>query len=267
MTNQFKISDILEKSLSSIILKLANIYNIEEYKKDQDFLDPRMESWHQFGLLSHTKKVRESFLKKLPNLLKEWGILKKVTEVLNEKIKGITKKDLFEISIILHDLGKIPVYNNNRDNREHEILSKELVNNSFINLELKNLGLLNDHIALISRYVETHDVLSKDLRIPLRDQKKLRFEFFDSDEVKNLCKLISEKYLDIKVEIGIFFLCDTLGKTEMVSYAESLNSEKYELLITKFLKEKNASLKLKSGILQAPQSLKLSEIYLKTILV
>ncbi len=61
--NEEKISDFMESELPNIIKKIAKDSNVNEFVNNPDFIEKRLEKWHQFGLLTHTKKARHIFLK------------------------------------------------------------------------------------------------------------------------------------------------------------------------------------------------------------
>lgn len=259
------ISEILETELPDIIKKIAEEYKIPPYIDNPDFLEERLCSWHQFGLLTHTKKVRRVFLNELNGLLKEWRLQDKVESYFSKDIDGVERKTLFEISIPLHDLGKIVCYSDERVDREHEKASKTLISTGFLKEELSNFGLSDGHRAYLEQCIETHDVLGKKLRDVLKHKGNLRLDYVSSRNINNLCKDLARDYFSIKTEIGIFFLCDLLGKTDLrVSAENDMEIMQQETNIQEILEERGLSQKLKQAVMQLPVNLKLSEIYLKS---
>jgi len=253
------VSNILEEELPSIIKNIAKRYGGSSYIKNQDFLEERLYSWHQFGLLTHTKKVREVFLNELKGFLEEWGIYNKFEKIMREKIQGIEKKTLFEISIPLHDLGKIICQGDKRTDRQHELASKELISKDPIKAKLREFGLLEDQIDYIKEVVENHDVVGKEIRDVLKHEGNLVLDYVSGENTIKICKKVAKKYANFKLEVGIFYLCDLLGKTEVRINSE--NEEKIETL----LEEKSLRPELKKAVLQLPVNLKLAEIFLKNI--
>lgn len=259
------IPKILEQELSGIIIKIAKDYSVQPFIENPDFLEKRLEKWHQFGLLTHTKKVREVFLIELNFMLKNWNIYYYVQKVMTEKKDGIEKNKLFEIGFPLHDLGKIILYKDKRTNREHEIASRDLIYQDFLKNKLNAFGLSNKHIDYIANCVKVHDVIGKEIRDKLK-HNKLNLEYISSNEVKIMCKKVGAKYPKIKTELGIFFLCDCLGKIDIKINANT-NQEiiKQEPKIMQILEQRNLSPQLKYAIMQLPANIKLAEIYLKNI--
>ncbi len=261
------LADTLELELPEIITKIAIQYKIQPFIDNPDFFEKRLEKWHQFGLLSHTRKVRQVFLNELSSLLRIWNIYEKAESVLFQEIDGTKKKILLELSIILHDLGKIVVYGDTRTNREHEAASVQLIYQDFLDKKLTSLGLTAKQIEYIAKCIETHDVLGKQLRDELKHKDSLKLSFLSKPEVIEMCRALAEKYPDLKVEIGIYFLCDSLGKTDIriaVSTDEELQQQELKIIST--LSQRNLSPELKHAVMQLPSNLKLAQVYLNNIL-
>src|SRR3989344_5611216 len=91
-----RIPKILEEELPKIINKIAKEHNISPYINNPDFLEERLCSWHQFGLLTHTQKVRSAFSSEINEILKKWRLYNKVENYLSRDVEGIERKNLFE---------------------------------------------------------------------------------------------------------------------------------------------------------------------------
>jgi hypothetical protein len=260
------IPEILETKLPDIIKQVAKENNIPQYISDCDFFDARLKKWHQFGILSHSKKVRESFIQEVPNLLRKWEIYQDVSDYFSKKIEDLEKKLLFESSIPLHDLGKIIVYGSSKENRDHENYSKYLLHSYNIEKELTNLGLSENQIGYIGRCIETHGILGKKARDIIKEKNSLNLEFISSQDVANLCRNLSKEYEDVKIEIGIFYLCDSLGKTDIRINAENdLDILDQDKKILNILEERNLPLDLINAAMQLPINVRLVEVYLKQL--
>jgi len=147
-------------------------------------------------------------------------------------------------------------------------VSKQLLQQDFLKTKLKNFGLTEEHLDYLAICIETHDVLGKQLRDVLKHSDRLSLDYISTNpqEMQEMCKKISEKYSDIKIEIGVFFLCDLLGKTNIRIQANTdaeINQQQEKIVQT--LKQQNLASELKKAILQLPLTLKLAEIYLNTI--
>ncbi len=247
-------TNTLENELSNIIKKIGKEKKIEVFANNPDFLEERLKSWHQFGLLSHTKRVRNIFLNELNNLLELWG-LEDIKEYLNAEINGCEKRKLLEIGILVHDLGKIVLVGDKRVHRNHERESESII------LKLKELrSLSKEQLDYVLRCVNSHDVIGKEIRDYLVEKNKFNLEFLNSDKIKKILDPIIRKNSDVKIEIGVFYLCDSLGKTNII--IEDYTDEKN---IIEILKKRKLPLELKNGIMQLPLNIKLAEVYLKNI--
>ena len=261
-----EIPEVLEDQLPEIVKKIAEDNNVLPYIENPDFLEPRLYPWHQFGLLTHTKQVRKIFLREIDEKLKKWGLSAKIEEKLSEKIEKIEKKKLLEISIPLHDLGKILVYGSTELDREHELVSANLLSQDFLRTKLQNFGLSEAHINYIAKCIETHNILGKQLRNILKHAGNLRLDYVSESNIKPLCVELSKKYKDIKIEIGIFFFCDLLGKTSIrLDCKTDLELQNKEQEIEQTLKEKHLQPELKKAVMQLPVNLKLIKTYLNII--
>ncbi len=263
--NERYIASLFEEELPAIIKEIAMAHNIPEYAENPDFLDKRLIRWHQFGLLEHTRRVRKSFLKELPQILKSWSVDRKITVLLSERIGGIKKQHLLEMSIPFHDLGKIICLHDLQENRKHEFLSAAIVD--FLSPRLKSAGLEDKGIAYIRRCVETHDIVGKEVRDKLTGGGHSSLEYLSGEGAGDICRTLPARYEDIKLEAGIYFICDTLGKVGMRIKAET-DSEisKGEKQVIEYLAKNHLPEDLKLGIMQLPINLKVAELYMRNYL-
>lgn len=261
-----KIPQILDNELPEIIREIAKQYCIKEYIENPDFLEKRLVKWHQFGLVSHSKRVRKIFLNDLKYFILEKNLYEKIHNNLTEKVNGIAKKTLLEISIPLHDLGKIIVLRDKGLNREHEFHSEKLLYENFLKSKLKSLGLSDQHFRYISKYVKNHDIVGKKIRDKLKSEGNLNLESLSTKEVFEKCRKVASEYSDIKTELGIYYFCDSFGKTDILIDADT-NEEifRQEKNIERTLEKRNLSNHLKYAVMQLPVNIKLAEIYLKSI--
>lgn len=245
-----EISAKLNEQLPEIIKKIAKDVGVKEYVDNPDFFDERMKKWHQYGLLTHTRKVMEVFLEELDEILRQWNMYTQVEKRLSERIGWINKKTLFEISILFHDLGKVVCLHDTAKNRQHEAASAKLLDNHFLQGKLMATGLEEEHLNYIRRCVEMHDAVGKRVRDILKDRGKLTPSYLREDMTKELCVNLIREHSDVKLEMGIFFICDSLGK-----FGRSIQAET--------LVDYGLSKDLKFGIMQQPINFILGQIYLQ----
>lgn len=253
------LAQLIEDNLPTLINRIATNNSSAPYIQNPDYLEDRLLKWHQFGIVTHSKMVRKAFLEESRDYLKAWGVYDKILNHLSIPISSIEKKLLFEISIPLHDLGKVIVSNSKEKNRSHEVYSANLLHEHFSDY-LKGLGLLDPHLNYISECIKTHAVLGKEVRDKLNDDN-----LFNLD-LKNNCVLpfqdLANKYKNVQLELGLFFLCDCLGKTDIRVPKDTSDQEIYNLL-----KSRNIDNNLIGAIKQLPINLLLSESYLKSLRV
>lgn len=262
----FSTLESLERILPELITEIAIKNKVPEYCQNPDFFDPRLKKWHQYGLLTHTKKVRQAYHHKLRSLLMQWGVCEKVDIKLSEVIGDLKKKDLFDASIMLHDLGKILCLGQEQRNREHEKVSANLLYKEPLKKQLDLYGFNAFHLGYLERCIATHDAVSKELRDELKDAGNLNLKTVCSERVKQSCRHLAKRYssIDMSIEMGLFFVCDSLGKLDS-NLSDSFPGDFSEDYVSKHLKERGLPEDLRFGIMQFPANLKLAETYLKSI--
>lgn len=253
--------NILDNLLPLFIKEIAIKYNVSQFQDNPDFLEERLIKWHQFGLLTHTKEVRKAFYNEAPRLLKSWGLHNKLIKNLNQKISEFNKYELFDISITFHDLGKIICHNNLSTNRNHEKESANLI--GYFEKKLSELGLSNYSLDYLKRCIETHDIIGKEIRDKITEKNNFSFRYLSNKKTKYLCQEIIQKYPDIKFETGLYFLCDSLGKTDIrINAKNDKELAKAENLIIGIIKQRNLNPQIIQAAIQLPLNIKLAEIYL-----
>ncbi|MEK6935689.1 MAG: hypothetical protein AABW67_02795 [Nanoarchaeota archaeon] len=259
-----KASILLDEILPDLIREIATNSKVVQFQENPDFLEERLVKWHQFGLLTHTRNVKRAFYEEAPKLINSWGLENKLKERLNQKVSESTKYELFDISITLHDLGKIICYYNSSKNRCHEEESANLI--KYFEKRLINLGLSPNSITKITRYIKTHDVVGKEIRDNLTETGKFSFSRLLESSTKHLCQKIAKKYSDVDLEIGFYFLCDSLGKTDLrINAKEDLDILSSKESVIKIIKQRNLNQKIIYAANQLPLNVKLAEVYLNSL--
>jgi len=259
-----KIAYKLELELPEIIKKIVLKYGISPYLDNPNFLEERNNMWHQFGLLTHTKMVRRVFLSELNPLLKKWGLYENIEKILSERVDSVPKKSLLEISFPLHDLGKIICFYNKKENRNHALLSQKLLSEKILKEKLTSFGLSKEHVDYIGKCIQTHSLLSQEIREKIQENDYFNLSSIPKTELDYICEDLANKNQEIKVETGVFFLCDSLAKTD-VRVSKDYKGEVSEHYIEQVLKERGLPDYLKEGVIQLPENIKLAETYLKNI--
>ena len=247
----------------------------ENFQINPDDPDEHVSNWHQFGIITHTKVVLDAYTTNISEYFIGWQVEDKIKSKLGVKIDNIAKHDLIKIGIILHDIGKFARNFKNEGGKfehnfyGHEAISEDLIvsKDSFIHKLLKNsFGLTIPQIVYIGRIAGLHFELGKSRDAARRASHGYSISFSHSKECQRICVDIAFQFPDFKEEIGILFLCDSLGKTDIRIRAEK--DEEIELhiaFIIQALKERNINPLLINAIKQLPVNVAITKKYLQTI--
>ncbi|MCS4432854.1 hypothetical protein [Aquiflexum gelatinilyticum] len=254
---------------------------IETRPENENFLinpdDPieHVSNWHQFGIITHTKVVLDAYIATISEYFINWQVEDKIKSKLEVKIDNIAKHDLIKIGIILHDIGKFARKFKNEGGKlehnfyGHEEISETLIvsEDSFIHKLLKNsFGLTIPQIAYIGRIAGLHFELGKSRDAARRASHGYSISFSESKECEKVFLDIASNFHDFKEEIGILFLCDSLGKTDIRIRAEK--DEEIDLhiaFISQALEERKINPLLINAIKQLPVNIAITKKYLQTI--
>ncbi|MBO7491670.1 MAG: hypothetical protein J6T59_04440 [Bacteroidales bacterium] len=230
--------------------------------------------WHQFGIITHTRKFAYHYDHTLPQYLKEWGLCKKMNVYLDDEIDRISKNDLLRLSIPFHDLGKFTgrfiKMENGQPNAHfngHEKLSEELIRgNRDVRQFFVSQGLTDLQIDYIAQCAGLHYELGKIRDIPKKRGEKFTIAFIQSQECKDYCLTSMKEHPGFKVEMGILYICDSLAKTDIIIEAESdeeIAAKSDE--VAKMVSEKGLHPKLSNAIMQLPVNIAFAHRYLSLI--
>ncbi len=248
-------------------------------KQNKDFFDnpddpnEHKPNWHQWGIITHTEKVIEFYKKEVPRYLELCGVKEKVISHMAEKIDGKTKDELFEIAIMLHDLGKFISRKAKKANdatagfmfNKHEKASGEIIRGTKFNSKLKEeYGLSDGQIEYIARCAELHYILGKIRKQEKDSSNGYTVDFANGAFFHQKAKEMIDKYKEYALEIGLFFLADSLGKTEIhISTSNNEDSKSQDDAIKQTLLDRGLNLKLFKSVKEIPISVAVAENYLK----
>jgi len=195
---------------------------------------------------------------------------------LGKKIDGVPKHDLFHIAVLLHDIGKwarkVKLVDGiqKADYSFHEDIGASIVagNHDFqeVNKFLNN-NLSIDQINYIASCVSKHYELGK-LRSAFKKQAlAYDLETPKKTEFSNAIAEIVRANQNYKVEIGLFFLIDNLGKTtHYFRYSTMLDSEVLSGQVKKFMLENNKPEILRDAYLETPVTYLVGNCFLESLL-
>nr|HPH78648.1 hypothetical protein [bacterium] len=217
-------------SIDKATIAKISFYN-QKFVENFDEQNHHESDWHQFGIYTHSVEVTK-FLKKIPSMFKtNQELTKSLDNHFNKTIDGISKKELFNLSGYLHDLGKysarrlkfieneqgnkkIQLKTNGQPNftfKEHELDSSKIIMDDIYS-DLIDIGLSGDQIRYIAKCAKLHYELGKLREIGKKTVAGFDQEFIDSELFTENALEIIRSNEDLKFEIGLFYLADSLGK-------------------------------------------------------
>lgn len=214
MKNHDEIIQSITTKLPGLASDLVRKYQDMSLPANQTFAehpdDPLQHEthWHEFGIITHSKRFLEALETIVPRYLTEWGLKDPADRILNEKIDGYTKWQLLQVTALLHDIGKFTA-RTARGFRDHEIHSGKLLRDDLYDFLLQQ-GLTPRQIEYIATCAETHFELGK-VRRKVRGHYTLQFTA--SEEFKRLARTIISEHPSVALEIGLIFVADSEGKT------------------------------------------------------
>jgi hypothetical protein len=198
--------------------------------------------WHQWGIIRHTIMTGKYLEEVVPELLDDWfgaDAAEAKLGLADEEIDDLSKWDLLRIAAATHDLGKftqrhlkrwteeeakdgLPSFNF----KDHEAESGNIVrawSDRFI-----DLGLTEDQIEYIAQCSELHFELAK-LRDAAKDEPQgFTIDFTSSATFEEMAHTIIQENPHMAREIGIFFIADSLAKTDLHHTVRAKSDEEAE---------------------------------------
>jgi len=188
----------------------------QRFLQDPDAIEEHEPCWHQWGIITHSRKFREVYDNKTARQLKEWGI----EEQLEQEIDGQLKAELIRIAMPLHDLGKFKKGASETAFTGHDKISEEIILSKEFREVLKKYGLTQAQTEYIARCAGNHYELGC-VRAWARKTKGYTIQYTQSQEFAETIQAQLQKYRGFEAEIGVLFLTDSLAKTDVTIKAET----------------------------------------------
>ena len=262
----------IAKQLIEKHLDLRNPSNQRLFENPDDPKEHTPE-WHQWGIITHTKMFEKYYREEMPRFLKEWGVEDDVRQVLEEKIDGMSKDELLNMSIPFHDLGKFTkrTLKTRKDGSvyptyvRHEQASGEIIRwPAFSGMLRREYGLTGKQIEYIARCAELHYELAIVRDVAKRSDMGYSFAFARSEGFREKAKDLLSRFPGFELEIGLLYLADSLAKTDIRIMADDdAPIAPQEDDIRRTLSERGLDPKLISVVKQLPISRAVVEHYLK----
>ncbi len=253
----------------------------KEFREHLDDPHHHFLSWHQWGIRTHSEKCYEFFMTTAVDLLKNWEMLDEVQLHMSKVVNKYNLFELFCLSIPFHDVGKYASCMNGdcRDHTGHEGISGELISNENRRIYkfLRNANLSHEEILYVSLLGTKHFELGK-IRYSLRERTEqgesvgYNLKYINSPDFLTDVAQIVEENADIAIELGLWFLIDSLAKTDIVIAAESDEEIQQQeplaraLVEEKFQSGEIPSTKLTKAVLQRPVNITFAKRYLTYVL-
>ncbi len=269
-----KVCERLEELLPQLAHDLiAKVPENARFVADPDNIEEHHVDWHQYGIITHTKKVRVAYHAELSALLDSWRVSQSIMTTLTTKDAGAwSRGELLEISIPLHDLGKFQrrhYWQNGvpfPDYVGHETLSKSIVmTNPVVRQTLIDAGLEEHDIEHVANLAGLHFELGK-VRDVARQHQGYTIAFSKSPEARQIFHELVVQHPSCALEIGLWYIIDSMGKISLRCDAAS----DHELLAMRPDREEDLSThglrpSLINALMQYPVNMHVAHEYLRVV--
>jgi hypothetical protein len=194
------------------------------FLESPDGREQHQTQWHQWGILTHTRRFLRHYEVDVPRFLRSWGLEYEVDAVLWQTIDQVPRRDLLRATILLHDIGKFSARRLGRDRfhfARHEDQSGEIIRTE---LDLPGLGFTPDQTEYIARTAQDHFVLGI-ARKAARERGEYDEDFPRSPLFRTLSLQIEATHPEDSIEIGVLFLGDSLAKVDPATGPERAVSQ------------------------------------------
>lgn len=201
---------------------MANVPENANFSQNPDSVEEHHVDWHQYGIITHTKKVREAYTSELMPRLQSWGLGEKVAAHLSQRTpSGWSRGELLEVSIPVHDLGKFSRSHYWKDGKAypdyvgHEALSEKIVlTQNTVKEILASGGLTQADIAHVAALAGLHFELGK-VRDVARSQGGYNLAFSKSVSAREIFDELQARHPKYAPEIGLWYIVDSMGKISL----------------------------------------------------
>lgn len=253
---------------------MANVPENANFSQNPDSVEEHHVDWHQYGIITHTKKVREAYNNELMPRLQSWGLGEKVAAHLSQRTpSGWSRGELLEVSIPVHDLGKFSRSHYWKDGKAypdyvgHEALSEKIVlTQNTVKEILASGGLTQADIAHVAALAGLHFELGK-VRDVARSQGGYNLAFAKSVSAREIFDELQARHPTYAPEIGLWYIVDSMGKISLRCDADTDEA----LAASRPQREAEIALSglrptLVNALMQFPVNLHVAREYLKAVL-
>lgn len=236
--------------------------------------DPEMHAprWHQWGVITHTRQVGRQFEEVLPEKLAQWfgaAAAGSRMGLLEETIEDLSKWELLLTAVPTHDWGKFTLRSTGRHSAGrpkfsfggHEYESGELVKERAATFE----GVSALQLQYLSRCAALHFELGK-VRDRARSQGGYNLAWVRGEGFLEAVDRVLRRHPGFEREIGLFYLADNWGKTDLMDSTEFSSDEALARLrpeVERQIKERGLERRLIDCALQLPVTTAVGRRYLE----
>jgi len=196
----------------------------ERFLDNPDSVEEHEPRFHEYGIITHSRKFREAYENQVAGYLEDWGLGESVDTYLSESVDGVTKRDLLRIAMPLHDIGKFAkrITKDGRNYfREHAELGGEIVAKDLRMDLIEKYGLTDNQVDYVARCVRDHFALGKLRNLAKEQGRGFNLAYVNNGQfIKDVQKMRSQCE-GFEVEAGLLFLADVLSKVGMDIDAET----------------------------------------------
>jgi hypothetical protein len=252
--------------------------SLEANRRFRDNPDSPLEhkpQWHQWGVITHSRKFEEFSRTEVPGYLEEWGVAEAAEQVMLEQIDGRTKGELLGLVAACHDLGKFTTrtirndvvagLERDFDFKGHEAASGRIIRQPGFSGKLRaDYGLTERQIEYVAACAERHYALARIRDAAVHKLGGFTIAFTSSLEFQASADKLMDKHPDFQLELGLMYLADSLAKLEIRSPARTDDEIAAQDAETRrMVTERGLHPILVDGAKQLPVNVALVERYLK----
>jgi hypothetical protein len=232
--------------------------------------------WHQWGIITHSRKFEEFSRTEVPGHLEEWGVAQAVEQFMSEQIDGRTKGELFRLVAPVHDLGKFTTrtiradvvvgLDRDFDFKGHEAASGRIIRQPEFSGKLQaDYGLTQSQIEYVAACAERHYDLAHVRDAAIGASGGFSIAFTHSPEFRDGADRLMDKHPGFQLELGLLYLADSLAKNEIRTLAKTdAEIAASDVEARRMIAERGLNPVLVGGAKQLPVNVAMVERYLKS---
>jgi hypothetical protein len=269
-----ELEELLPEIAKDIIQKNENLPDEyrEKFYQNPDSVEEHEPNWHQWGIITHSRKFGEMYDQEIPVFLKNWGLEQAVNGYLQQEIEGVPKGNLIRVSMPLHDLGKFRKGIKEKNGKttydfdNHEKISQEIIMSLGFREMLRDYGLTETHIEYVAKCAGNHYELGFVREKAKKSDSGYTMGFMKSPQFLETVNSQLGQFKGFEPEVGLLFLADSMAKTDVAILAETdAQIEQYSSKAVQEIKQRQLHSELIKAVKQRPVNIAAGREYLGMI--